>query len=102
MLNPTLTIQNPNRIHCCNNNENEGILRDICGRITKCCRSNCQAPTAISFGYENDNEMKSEEELLPTVSSDNAFFIESSGVRSFNVRQSGVIWLNHSLNSIQV
>ena len=46
---------------------------------------NCVPPKAMSFGYEDEGNKK--ENLLPTVSSDNAFFIESSGAGSLDVRQ---------------
>ena len=46
---------------------------------------NCVTPKSMSFGYEDEGNK--EENLLPTVSSDNAFFIESSGARSLDIRQ---------------
>ena len=85
-----LSIQGANRTNCCSKKESDGsknnkIVRDICGRPTKCCISNCETPTAISYGYDNVEE--DNKNLAPTVSSDNAFYIETSGVRSLSVRQ---------------
>ena len=86
-----IPIQSPNRINCCHreshllSNDDNNNLHDICGIIRKCCKMNCVTPTAMSFGYED--ERNTEENLFPTVSSDNVFYIESSGARSLDIRQ---------------
>ena len=82
-----MKIQSPLRTNCCDKESHFGnILHDICGRKRKCCKLNCEPPTAISYGYQD--ERNTEENLLPTVSSDNnAFFTETSGARSLTIRQ---------------
>ena len=86
-----LPIQSPHRINCCNkeshflSKNDSNNLHDICGIVRTCCKMNCVPPKAMSFGYEDEGNKK--ENLLPTVSSDNAFFIESSGAGSLDVRQ---------------
>ena len=78
--NATLPIQGANCTQCCNKQNDFNILHDICERQIKCCVTNFETTTAISYGYDNVEE--DEKYLEPTVSSDNVFYIETSGVRS--------------------